>query len=160
LVLLPAMIAVFLLVGWGCGNPEGASAAAIAFAQALSDSLYSEAWELTTPDSRLWYDSTVTILHRFGWIESQAAVTQLAGEMTEEEFSDLSGEVLFSRMVAASPEAHNLSTSVSSVSYPDSVVGVVVMRTDDGLQEIVLRKVAESWLVDLTSLTPPIMEGE
>lgn len=157
---LLALTAVLMVGGWGCGAPAGASAAAIAFAQALSDSLYSQAWELTTPESRQWYDSTVTVLHRFGWTESQAAAIQLAGEMTEEEFTALSGEALFSRMVAASPEAHNLSTSISSVSYPDTAVGVVVMRTDDGLQEIVVRKVAESWLVDLTSLTPPILEGE
>ncbi len=116
------MTAVLIVTGWGCGTAGGASAAAIAFAQALTDSLYSEAWELTTPETRQWYDSTAAILHRFGWTESQAAAIQLAGEMTEEEFNTLSGEALFTRMVAASPEVHNLSTSVSSVSYPDTTV--------------------------------------
>ena len=144
----------------GCGPSGGASTAARTFAESLADSSYSEAWELITPESRSWYDSTVTVLQRFGWTESGPAVIQLAGEMTEEEFDALTGEALFTRMVAAAPEVHNLSTSVKSVSYPDTTVGVVVMRTDDGLQEIVVRKVDGSWLVDLTSLTPPVMEGE
>lgn len=158
-VLLLAAVVLAAAVS-GCGPSGGASTAARAFAESLADSAYSDAWELITPESRSWYDSTVTVLHIFGWTESGPAVIQLAGEMTEEEFNSLTGEALFTRMVAAAPEVHNLSTSVKSVSYPDTTVGVVVMRTDDGLQEIVVRKVDGSWLVDLTSLTPPVMEGE
>jgi len=161
-VIRPAVLALLctaLLATAGCGE-GGASDAASAFAGALADSAWSQAWLLTTPESRMWYDSTVSILHQFGWTESQAAVIGLVGEITEEEFNTLTGEELFTRMVAAAPEVHNLSTSVQSVSYPDTLTGVVVMRTVDGLQEIVVRKVGGLWLIDLTSLTPPVPEGE
>jgi hypothetical protein len=148
-----------VLATTGCGE-GGASDAVTAFAAALADSSYSEAWTMLTPESRILYDSTVTVLHRFGWTESQASVLRLAGELTEAEFDSLTGEELFTRMVAIAPEVHNLSTSVQSVSYPDTLTGVVVMRTDDGLQEIVARRTGAVWLIDLTSLTPPVQEGE
>jgi len=142
-----------------CGG-SGASDAAKAFAQALADSSWAEAWGMITPESRNLYDSTVTVLQQFGWTESRESVIALAGEMTEEEFLDLSGEELFVRMVSSAPEVHNLSTSVQSVGYPDTLTGVVVMRTVDGLQEIVARKTDGVWLIDLRSLTPPVQEGE
>jgi hypothetical protein len=154
-----SVLATAILAAAGCGT-GGASDAAIAFAAAIADSSYSDAWTMITPESRALYDSTVAILHQFGWIESQASVTQLAGEMTESEFDSLTGEDLFTRMVATAPEVHNLSTSVQSVSYPDTSTGVVVMRTDEGLQEVVARRTGGVWLIDLTSLTPPLQEGE
>jgi ABC-type glycerol-3-phosphate transport system substrate-binding protein len=154
-----SVLAAVLLVAAGCGT-GGASDAATAFAAALADSSYSDAWTMITPESRALYDSTVAILHQFGWTESRESVIQLAGEMTESEFDSLTGEELFTRMVVTAPEVHNLSTSVQSVSYPDTSTGVVVMRTDEGLQEIVARRTGGIWLIDLTSLTPPLQEGE
>jgi hypothetical protein len=152
------LIAV-VLASAGCGE-GGASDAATAFAVALADSSYSEAWTMITPESQMLYDSTVAVLHQFGWTESQVSVLRLAGELTEAEFDSLTGEKLFMKMVAIAPEVHNLSTSVQSVSYPDTLTGVVVMRTDNGLQEIVARRTGAVWLIDLTSLTPPVQEGE
>lgn len=143
----------------GCGSTDSASAAVKAFAGAISDSSYQEAWTLITPQSRQWYDSTAAVLHQFGWMESREAVTRLAGEMTEEEFLALTGEDIFVRMVRGSEDVHNLSTSISSVTYPDSLVGVVVVRTEDGPQEIIARKVGDEWLVDLTGLMPPVRGG-
>lgn len=142
-----------------CGKTDSASGVVSAFSAAISDSSYSEAWNMITPMSRQWYDSTASVLHEFGWIESQAAVIALADSMTEEEFLALTGEDIFERMVSRSEDVHNLSTNIKSVSYPDSLVGVVVVRTDDGLQEIIVRKIGEEWLIDLTSLTPPIEGG-
>lgn len=156
---LPLLFLTTLVALTGCGG-GGASDAARAFAAALADSSYARAWEMITPESRSLYDSTVAVLHQFGWVESQASVIGLAGEMTEEEFLGLTGEELFIRMVASAPEVHDLSTSVESVSYPDTATGVVVMRTEDGLQEIVARRTGGVWLIDLTSLTPPVQEGE
>lgn len=153
-VLILCFIAVI-----SCGRTDRASSVVSAFSTAISDSSYQEAWTLITPRSQQWYDSTAAVLHEFGWIESQAAVTGLAGNMTEEEFLCLSGEDIFVRMFSLSEDVHNLSTSIKSVSYPDSLVGVVVVRTDDGLQEIIVRKIGEEWLIDLASLTPPVEGG-
>lgn len=156
---MTAVIIVSTLLAVSCGSDDRASSIVNAFAEAIADSSYSEAWSLITPESRLWYDSTVSILREFGWIESQTAICSLAGEMTENEFLTLTGEDLFGRMVSRSSDVHNLSTSIKSVSYPDSLVSVVVVRTDDGLQEIVLRKTEGNWLIDLTSLAPPSEGG-
>jgi hypothetical protein len=150
----------FLAALIACGDDDGASGTVKSFAAAIADSSYAEAWSLITPESRQWYDSTSVILHEFGWTESREAACRLAGDMTEEEFQNLTGEDLFARMAGSSSDAHNLSTSIKSVSYPDSLVCVVVVRTDDGLQEVIVRKFGESWLIDLTSLTPPFEEGE
>ncbi|MCD4702033.1 MAG: hypothetical protein K8S24_09285 [Candidatus Aegiribacteria sp.] len=154
-------IALFLvcIAVVSCGKTDRASSIVTAFSTAISDSSYQEAWTLITPQSQQWYDSTAAILHEFGWIESQAAATSLAGDMTEEEFLSLTGEDIFVRMVNMSEDVHNLSTSIRSVSYPDSLVGVVVVRTDGGLQEIIVRKIGEEWLIDLTSLTLPVEGG-
>jgi hypothetical protein len=153
------LASVLCLAVVSCGNTDSASSAVKAFSAAISDSSYAEAWTLLTPESRQWYDSTAAVLHEFGWIESQAAVTTLAGEMTEEEFLSLTGEDIFVRMVRTSEDVHNLSTSIKSVSYPDSLVGVVVVRTDDGLQEIIVRNIGGEWLIDLTNLAPPVEGG-
>ena len=155
------IIALFLIcaVICSCGNTDRASSVVSAFSAAIADSSYSEAWNMITPQSRQWYDSTASVLHEFGWMESQSAVIALADSMTEEEFLALTGEDIFVRMVRRSEDVHNLSTNIKSVSYPDSLVGVVVVRTDDGLQEIIVRKIGEDWLIDLTSLTPPVEGG-
>lgn len=150
----------FFAVLIACGDDDGASATVRSFASAIADSGYAEAWSLITPESRQWYDSTASILHEFGWTESREAACRLAGDMTEEEFLNLTGEDLFARMVTSSSDAHNLSTSIKSVNYPDSLICVVVVRIDDGLQEVIVRKVGESWLIDLTSLSPPFEGGE
>jgi hypothetical protein len=154
---------VILLAGGlavlACGSTDRASSAVKAFAGAIADSSYHEAWTLITPQSRQWYDSTAAVLHQFGWTESREAVTELAGEMTEEEFASLTGEDIFVRMVSDAEDVHNLSTSIRSVTYPDSLVGVVVVRTENGPQEIITRKVGDEWLVDLTSLMPPVRGG-
>jgi len=153
-----AVLLVCIIIA-SCGRTDGASSVVSAFSEAIADSSYSEAWNMITPQSRQWYDSTASVLHEFGWIESQSAVTALADSMTEEEFLALTGEDIFARMVSRSEDVHNLSTNIKSVSYPDSLVGVVVVRTDDGLQEIIVRKIGEEWLIDLTSLTPPVEGG-
>ena len=150
----------FFAVLIACGNDDGASGTVKSFAAAIADSSYAEAWSLITPESRQWYDSTASILHEFGWTESREAACRLAGDMTEEEFWNLTGEDLFTRMAGSSSDAHNLSTSIKSVNYPDSLVCVVVVRTDDGLQEVIVRKFGEIWLIDLSSLTPPFEGGE
>lgn len=152
-------IFLFCIALISCGKSDRASSVVTAFSTSISDSNYQEAWSLITPQSRQWYDSTAAVLHEFGWGESQAAVTSLAGDMSEEEFLSLTGEDIFVRMVSMSEDVHNLSTNIKSVSYPDSLVGVVVVRTDDGLQEIIVRKIGGEWLIDLTSLTPPIEGG-
>ncbi|NOQ22817.1 MAG: hypothetical protein GQ565_09270 [Candidatus Aegiribacteria sp.] len=152
-------VALLCLAFISCGKSDGASSVVAAFSTAISDSSYQEAWSLITPESRHRYDSTVAVLHEFGWIESEAAVTSLAGNMTEEDFLSLTGENIFVRMVSVSEDVHNLSTRIKSANYPDSLIGVVVVRTDDGLQEIIVRKIGGEWLIDLTSLTPPVEGG-
>ncbi len=142
-----------------CGSTDRASSVVNSFAEAIADSSYHEAWVMITPESRQWYDSTAAVLHQFGWTESREAVTELVGDMTEEEFMSLTGEEIFVRMVSGSEDVHNLSTSIRSVTYPDSLVGVVVVRTEDGPQEIITRKVGGEWLIDLTSLMPPVRGG-
>jgi len=155
---LLAAVPILVLVA-GCGGHEGASAAVMDFARAMEDSSYREAWELLTPESQAWFDSTAAVLHQFGWTESEEAVTRLMGSMSEEEFLALTGSDIFSRMVSSSEDVHNLSTSIRSVTYPDSLVGVVVVRTEDGPQEIIARKIGGEWLIDLTSLMPPVPGG-
>jgi hypothetical protein len=115
---------------------------------------------LLTPGTRARYDSTVVILHHFGYTEALPSLTALAGEMTEEEFAGLSAQDLFPRMVAPSGEPHRLRSSIRSVSYPDSTLAVVVVRTSEGSQEIPVRLVDDAWLVDLTCLAPPSEEGD
>jgi len=154
-----AVPAVILALLAGCGGSDGASGAVKEFAEAMSDSSYQQAWDLLTPESQDWFDSTATVLHRFGWTESEQAVTELMGGMTEEEFLSLTGRDIFTRMVGDAEDVHNLSTSIRSVSYPDSLVGVVVVRTEDGPQEIIVRKIGGEWRIDLTSLIPPVRGG-
>lgn len=145
-----------LLLAPGCGRRGEASQAVIDFTQALADSSYDTAWSLLTPQTHQLYDSTVVLLHRFGWTEARGAANRIAGEMTREEFESLTGKDLFVRLIQASGDASDLSTTVESVTYPDSGLAAVVLDTDEGLQTIVVRRIEGRWLVDLTSLEPPI----
>ncbi|MBD3276985.1 MAG: hypothetical protein GF388_01685 [Candidatus Aegiribacteria sp.] len=154
---IPAAALLFVLLA--CGKTDRASAVVTAFSHAMADSAYDEAWEMLTPETRSWYDSTLAILREFGWTESRGAITELAGEMTEEDFLQITGKDIFVRMAESSEDVHNLSSSIKSVSYPDSLLGVVVVRTEEGLQEIIVRKIGDRWLIDLTSLMPPVEGG-
>ncbi len=157
--LIPAFVAAVVAACLSCGEGDPAKQAILDFTGALSDSSYTEAWNLLTAESQHWYDSTVVILQMFGWTEARSAAVDLAGDMSEEDFSTLTGRGLFVRMVERSPEVHNLSSSMKSVCYPTDSLAVVILRTDDGLQEIVLREIEGVWLVDLVSLGSPV-EGE
>jgi hypothetical protein len=149
------------LLASSCGKRDGASDAVVLFAGALADSSYSAAWQLLTPESQAWYDSTVVVLHHFGYTEAAGAVAALGGgDITEQEFAALTGEQLFSRMVSAAPETRALSTSIRSVVYRDSTLAVVVVRTGDGPQEIPVRRTAGAWRIDLTGLGPLPEEGD
>jgi hypothetical protein len=142
-----------------CGGGDPARQAVMDFTRALADSSYGDAWDLLTPGSQQWYDSTVVILHVFGWTEARESAVELAGEMTGEEFAGLTGRELFVRMAESSPEVHNLSSTIKSVNYPVDSLAVVVLRTSEGLQEVVIREIGGTWLIDLASLGPPV-EGE
>jgi hypothetical protein len=150
----PALALTALALGCGGGR---AVEAVEEFARAMEDSSYESAWEMITPGSRAWYDSTVVILHHFGYTEAAPALVELADSMSENEFLELTGRELFVRM-ASRAGALELSTSVASVRYPDSLTAVVTVRTGDGPQEIPLEMVGGEWLVDLTRLTPPAGE--
>ncbi len=113
---------------------------------------------MITPESRQWYDSTVVILGHFGYAEAAPALEELAGGMTEEEFEALTGRDLFVRMIASSETAGRLSTSIRSVDYRDSTLAVVVVRTDEGPQEIPVRLVGGEWLIDIARMSPPAGE--
>ena len=143
----------------GCGGGSGASRAVEDFAAAMADSAYGDAWEMLTPATQARYDSTVAVLQRFGWRESGEALTDMAGEITEEEFDTLTGRGLFILSSAAHPETADLSDAIESVTRPDSGVAVVVLETNIGPQEVVVRRIEGRWLLDLTQLRPPAERG-
>ena len=153
-------IVVFLTVScfllFSCEKPDSASEAAILFAHTLADSSYSEAWDILTPNSQLLYDSTVAVLHEFGWIEVQPAVHSLIGETTEEEFINLTGKTLFVKLISSAPGTHTLSTNVESVTYPTDSLAIVVLNTADGLQEIPVQKIEGVWLINISDLVPAL----
>lgn len=144
-----------ILAACGCGGGEGPASAVTGLAEALADSDYTTAWSLLTPESQAWYDSTVFILRHFGYEEARPALERLAGPMTEEEFSGLTGQELFVRMTSASETAHRMSTSIRSVEYVDSTLAIVVVRTSRGPQEIPVRLTSAGWAVDISGLVPP-----
>jgi len=154
------MAIAFCFLAASCGRRDGASDAVVSFAGALADSDYSTAWQMLTPGSQSWYDSTVTVLHHFGYTEAHDALAGLAGEVTEEEFASLTGEELFTRMVSTAPATREISTSIRSVQYRDTTLAVVVVRTAGGPQEIPVRKVEGDWRIDLSGLGPPSDEEE
>jgi len=142
-----------------CGGGSGASRAVEDFAEAMADSAYGDAWEMLTPATQARYDSTVAVLRRFGWPESREALTDMAGEITEEEFDTLTGRGLFVLSSATHPETADLSDAIESVTRPDSGVAVVVLETNIGPQEVVVRRIEGRWLLDLTQLRPPAERG-
>jgi len=142
-----------------CGGGSGASRAVEGFVVAMSDSAYGDAWEMLTPATQARYDSTVAVLQRFGWRESRESLTDMAGEITEEEFDTLTGRGLFVLSSAAHPETADLSDAIESVTHPDSGVAVVVLETNIGPQEVVVRRIGGRWLLDLTQLRPPAERG-
>lgn len=154
------LLAVVALALAACGGGSGASRAVEGFAEALADSSYGEAWELLTPSTRAQYDSTMAVLRRFGWQESREALLEMTGELSEEQFDTLSGRGLFALSSAAHPETAEISDAVESVSYPDSGLAVVVLKTDGGPQEVVVRRIEGRWLLDLTELRPPVPAGD
>ncbi|MBN1433248.1 hypothetical protein JW921_00710 [Candidatus Fermentibacterales bacterium] len=144
-----------------CGSRSEASAAVVSFAEALADSDYVTAWELLTPASQERYEAAADVLLEFGWIEAGPVLAGAAPSITEQMFGQLDGFMLFEATVSAAPQSFELSTSVKSVSYPDSGLAVVVLRTGDGLQEVEARRAADGqgWLVDLSTLEPPLQEA-
>lgn len=160
-VVLCACALLAACVQSGCRGKGEASAAVVSLAEALADSNYSGAWELLTVETRDRYEQAAGVLARFGWVEVDSILSELAPSITRERFADLDGYMLFEAMVAAAPAAADLSTDVKSVEYPDSNLAVVILRTRDGLQEVEVRRDSGSgrWLVDLTTLEPPLQEA-
>jgi hypothetical protein len=140
----------------GCGELDGSTKAVIDFAEALADSDYTTAWELITNESQERYNFSATTLLEFGWLEVDSSLGLIAPGIKEEDFNNLTGRMLFGFTVAAAPETRNLSTSIKSVSYPDSNLAIVVMKTGDGLQEIIVKRFEGLWRVDLLNLEPAI----
>ncbi len=142
-----------------CGGGSGPSRAVEGFVSAMADTAYAEAWEMLTPETRALYDSTVTVLRRFGWRESRESLSEMVGDITEQEFDTLTGRGLFALSSAAHPETGELSDAIESVTRPDSGIAVVVLDTNNGPQEIVVRRIEGRWLLDLTQLRPPTERG-
>ncbi len=72
----------------------------------------------------------------------------------------MNGEMLFTRMVMSAPETAVLSSSVKGVEVTDSLTALVTVSTIEGEQVIPVRLVGESWLLDLTTMTPPVLETD
>ncbi len=145
--LLPAVLS-------GCGN-HPASDTVKAFTIALADSSWEDAWNMLTPETQAAWDSTAVVFHRFGYTESSQYLLSLSAPITMDEFSELSGEMLFIRMVQSAPESAELSGSVRNVTLHDSLTALVTVATIDGDQIIPVRLIGERWLLDLTTLAPP-----
>ncbi|MCD4706360.1 MAG: hypothetical protein K8S62_01325 [Candidatus Sabulitectum sp.] len=153
LLLTLAAFAIFV-TGTGCGN-HPASDSVKAFKTALADSLWSDAWQMLTPETQAAWDSTAAVIQRFGYTESTEFLSTLSVPVTEEEFISLDGEMLFSRMVEDAPETAELSSSVRGVQLVDSTTALVTIATSEGSQIIPVKLVEDHWLLDLTTLTPP-----
>lgn len=154
--LFPVAVALALCA---CGGGSGASRAVEGFVAAMADSAYGEAWDMLTPSTQAQYDSTMAVLQRFGWPESRQSLASMTGELTEEQFDTLTGRGLFVLSSAANADTGELSDAIESVSHPDSGVAVVVLKTNNGPQEIVVRRMEGRWLLDLTELRPPVERG-
>lgn len=142
------------LIAAACGN-HPASDSVKAFRIALADSSWSDAWNLLTPGTQAAWDSTAAVMQRFGYVECSQYLQSLSVPVTQEEFAELSGELLFVRMVQSAPEAAEISGSVRNVEPIDSLTVLVTVATVDGDQVIPVRLSGERWLLDLTTLTPP-----
>lgn len=146
-----------LILTAGCSN-HPASDSVKAFAIAMSDSSWSDAWNMLTPQTQAAWDSTAVVMQRFGYTESSQYLSSLQAPVTEIEFPELDGELLFVRMVQSAPEVTDLSSSVRDVELRDSVTALVTVATVDGSQIIPVKLVGDRWLIDLTTLTPPPVE--
>jgi hypothetical protein len=152
---IPVVAMVILaLVLAGCSN-HPASDSVKAFAMAMADSSWSDAWGMLTPGTRAAWDSTAVVMQRFGYTESSEYLSTLEVPVTSEEFAELDGELLFERMAQTYPDAADLSGEVRGVELSDSVTALVTVATVDGPQIIPVRLIGENWLLDLTTLTPP-----
>ena len=160
ILILTGVSALLLASAAGCGSRGEASATVVAFAEALEDSDYPAAWEMLTLETRERYETAASVLREFGWLEVDSILAVYAPGIDEETFAGLDGYALFEATVSVAPQTTELSTSVKSVSYPDSSLAIVVLRTEDGLQEVEVRRDTEggAWLVDLTTLEPPLQE--
>lgn len=151
--------ALLLLALAGCSN-HPASDSVKAFTMAMADSAWSRGWNILTPSTRAAWDSTAAVMQRFGYQESSHYLSTLSVPVTAEEFPEMDGEMLFTRMAQSSPEITRLSDTVREVELRDSLTALVTVATVDGDQVIPVRLVEGDWLLDLTSLTPPAPEPE
>ena len=152
-----SLFMVMVLTLTGCTN-HPASDSVKAFAMAMADSSWTDAWDMLTPGTQTAWDSTAVIMQRFGYTESSQYLSTLEVPVTPEEFTQLDGELLFVRMAQSYPEAADLSGEVRGVELRDSVTALVTVATVDGPQIIPVRLIDDRWLIDLTTLTPPAAE--
>ncbi len=148
-----AVLAI-IVTGVGCGN-HPASDSVKAFKIALADSSWSDAWQMLTPETQAVWDSTAAVIQRFGYTESTEFLSTLSVPVTEEEFTSLDGEMLFTRMAEDAPETAELSSAVRGVQLVDSTTALVTVATSEGEQVIPVKLVGDRWLLDLTTLTAP-----
>lgn len=144
---------LLIATSFGCGN-HPASDSVKAFTIALADSSWSDAWAMLTPETQLTWDSTAVVFQHFGYTESSEFLATLSVPVTEEEFSSLDGELLFTRMVESAPAIAELSSSVRDVELVDSTTALVTIATSSGEQIIPVELVEGRWLLDITTLTP------
>ncbi len=152
-VIMAFAMIVVLLAGAGCGN-HPASDSVKAFTIALSDSAWSDAWQMLTPETQAMWDSTAVIFHQFGYTESTEFLLSLSVPVTEEDFASLDGEMLFTGMVRGASEISELSSSVRSVELADSTTALVTIATSEGEQIIPVKLIEDRWLLDLTTISP------
>ena len=158
-MILLSAAAVLLALSSGCSN-HPASDSVKAFSMALADSSWSRAWDLLTPSTRAAWDSTATVMRRFGYTESSRYLSTLETPVTQAEFDSLTGEMLFLRMMESNPGVRELSGSVRGVELRDSLTALVTVATVDGSQIIPVRLIQDRWLIDLTTLSPPAVPEE
>lgn len=114
---------------------------------------------MLTPETRAVWDSTASVMRQFGYTESLDYLSALKTPVTQDEFTELNGELLFERMVQSAPEVTQISGAVRSVEMHDSLTALVTVSTVDGAQVIPVRLTGERWLIDLTTLTPPTVNS-
>lgn len=153
-LIIPVVIMTVFFAGTGCGN-HPASDSVKAFTIALADSSWSDAWQMLTPETHATWDSTAVIFQHFGYTECTEFFATLSTPITEDEFTSINGELLFTRMLESTPEIAGLSSSVRGVELTDSTTALVTIATSEGDQIIPVRLVENRWLLDLTTLTPP-----
>lgn len=121
----------------------------------MSDSSWSDAWLMLTPETRATWDSTAVVFQHFGFAESSVFLATLSDSLTEIEFASMDGEMLFVKMVQSSPETVGLSNSVRDVEVVNTNTALVTIATSEGDQIIPMKLIEDKWLLDLTRLAPP-----